>query len=360
LIVQVPGNIGLALSMDAITALSSAVSLAEKVAFLILPAAYGQTDELVVARETHMSWVFLIGEEAYKLKKPIRLPYLDFSTLNKRHAACIAELTLNRRLASDTYKRVVPLTRSSAGSLSIGGPGEVVDWLVVMRRLDTAATLEEALLRDDLSMHDLDRLVATLDRFYRRARKIAISPAMLISLWHRSLAANRLVLAQPKLGLPAGLVRRIDRAQTRFLDRKSLLLASRVRRHRIVDGHGDLRPEHIWLGPPVRIIDGLEFNALLRVVDPLDEIAFLSLECSRLGGDRYGRHIVRRIAAGMSDHEDELFVFYRCYRATLRARLAIAHLIDRVSVSPAKWVRLTRTYLDHALTDALHLERLLD
>jgi aminoglycoside phosphotransferase family enzyme len=307
-----------------------------------------------------MSWVFLVGERAYKLKKPVRFAYLDFSTLERRREACSAELTLNRRLAPDVYRELVPLTRGAMGALAIGGPGGIVDWLVVMKRLDTTATLEHALVDGRLAVRELDPLMATLVRFYRRTTRITISPEMLISLWRRSLSANRQVLLDRRLGLPAGLVRRIDHAQARFLERKRHLLAARARRHCIVDGHGDLRPEHIWLGPPVRIIDCLEFNSLLRAIDPLDEIAFLSLECARLGGDRYGRHLVRRIAAALPDGQDELVIFYRCYRATLRARLAIAHLLDPAPPDPGKWVRLARTYLHLAMKDALRLERLLD
>ena len=91
------------------------------------------------------------------------------------------------------------------------------------------------------------------------------------------------MLLDRRFGLPAGLVRRIDRAQRRFLAGCGGLIAARVRHRRIVDGHGDLRPEHIWLDDKVRIIDCLEFNPRLRVVDPFDEIAYLGLECERLG-----------------------------------------------------------------------------
>ena len=92
-------------------------------------------------RETHMSWVFLAGDRVYKLKKPVRFPYLDFSTLERREAACRAELRLNRRLAPDIYLDVVPLTETG-GRLSIGGDGTPVDWLVMMKRLDERFMLD--------------------------------------------------------------------------------------------------------------------------------------------------------------------------------------------------------------------------
>ena len=110
-----------------------------KVAFLGRLARAATSDQTPV-HETHMSWVFMIGDRAFKLKKPVRLPYLDLTTLQRREAACRAELRLNRRLAPDVYLDVAPL-RLEAGGLSIGGEGRIVDWLVQMRRLDDAQSL---------------------------------------------------------------------------------------------------------------------------------------------------------------------------------------------------------------------------
>jgi len=345
--------------MDTILANSKAEpTLAEKVEFLSRPQTYHSSGE-VVRRETHMSWVFLVGDLVYKLKKPVRFPYLDFSTLARREAACRAEIRLNRRLAPDVYLDVKPLTVSAQG-LSIGGTGITVDWLVMMRRLDERGMLDRAIAADRVETWQLDRLVATLAQFYRRAVPVFLSPAVLLADWARSLAYNRRVLLDPRLGVAAGLVQWLDQAQRRFLARRAGLLAARVRGRRIVDGHGDLRPEHISLGDPVRIIDCLEFNPRLRAVDPYDEIAFFSLECERLGAAWIGDYVGRRMAQSLRDHPPhELFVFYRCHRATLRARLAIAHLLEPNTRTPEKWPRLARIYLRLAAKDAVRLERLL-
>ncbi len=142
---------------------SKAASLETKVAFLKDPASYPFPVRDIISRETHMSFVFLAGDKAFKLKKPVRFPYLDFSTLSRRETACRAELALNRRLASDVYLDVVALTRSNDG-LAIGGPGEIIDWLIVMRRLDENETLENAILTRKLTRGNLDQLMTTLDR----------------------------------------------------------------------------------------------------------------------------------------------------------------------------------------------------
>jgi aminoglycoside phosphotransferase family enzyme len=343
---------------DAVEAPAETVSLADKVAFLGKASSYPHPAPDFERKETHMSWVFLAGDKVYKLKKPVRFPYLDYSTLAKREAACRAELTLNRRLAPHVYETVAPLVRAPQG-LAIGGPGEIVDWLVVMRRLDENRTLEHAILAGALTAAQLDHVVATLVTFYRRARAVFVSSETLLRNWHDSLAYNKRVLLDPRLGLPAGLVRRIDRAQRRFLALRSALIADRVRERIIIDGHGDLRPEHIWLDDAVTIIDCLEFNAGLRAVDPFDEIANLCVECQRLGGAWASERIRRRAIHALRDHlSDELFTFYRCHRATLRARLTIAHLLEAHPRTPEKWPRRAREYLRIAAADAVRLEGL--
>jgi len=299
----------------------------------------------------------LSGDRVYKLKKPVRFPYLDFSNLRRREGACRAELRLNRRLAPDIYLDVMPLTATPRG-LAVGGDGPITDWLVVMHRLDEAQTLERAILERRVEPWQLDRLIATLVQFYRRARRVFLSPAVHLRDWHQSLADNLRLLLDPRFGLPSGLVRRVATVQRRFLSRQGTVVAARVRHRSIVDGHGDLRPEHIWLGDPVRIIDCLEFNPRLRAVDPFDEVAFLGLECDRLGAAWTGKYIRRGVSRGLPDGiSDELFLFYRCNRAMLRARLAIAHLMEPKPRTPEKWPRLARTYLAIAAADAVRLER---
>jgi len=336
---------------------ASAPSLADKVEFLMHGDSYRPPVAEVARHETHMSQVFLAGDRVYKLKKPVHFPYLDFSTLARREAACRAELSLNRRLAPDTYREVAPLVLSQQG-LAIGGRGEVVDWLVVMNRLDEGQMMDHVIGERRLHRWQLDRLAAVLVQFYRRASAVFLSPAIHAAEFWRSLAYNRRVLLDPRFQIPVGSVRYIDAMQRRFLTERAELLAERVRTRRIVDGHGDLRPEHICLGDPVRIIDCLEFNARLRMVDPFDEIAFLCVECERLGAAWAGEYLRRRIMRALHDgHCEELFIFYRCHRATLRARLSIAHLLEPNPRTPDKWGPLTHAYLRLAAADAVRLEK---
>jgi aminoglycoside phosphotransferase family enzyme len=241
--------------------------------------------------------------------------------------------------------------------LSLNEEGSIADWLVVMNRLEDEWSLEQTICDGRLERRHLESLVATLVRFYRHARPVLISPERYVAEWPKNMALTRAVLLDSRLGLPAGLIRKIDRVLCRFAVERRDLLAERVRRHRIVDGHGDLRPEHIWLNDHVRIIDCLEFNAHLRAVDPLDEVAFLALECERLGAPLAGCFIREGVERGLHEQAPpEMFRFYRAYRAMLRARLAIAHLLDAHPRTPEKWPRRARDYLEIAERDAGELE----
>lgn len=301
-----------------------------------------------------MSWVFLTDGVVYKLKKPVRLSYLDFSTLARREEACRAEDRLNRPLAPGVYDGVVALRRRQ-GALRVDGDGDVVDWLVRMRRLDESRTLEARLLAGRIAGAELDALAASLACFYRRARPAGLRPYELLARWRRAVGENVPVLLDARSTAPAGLVRAALRVQRRFLRLRSRQLADRA--SRVVEGHGDLRPEHVWIGQEVKVIDRLEFSAALREVDPADELAFLDLECERLGDPQAGRRLSRRVLARLGDRPPpELYLFYRIYRALLRARLSAAHLFEPEPRTPDKWPRLVRSYLRIAARDARRLD----
>lgn len=338
---------------------NSAAALARKVSFLSRSDSYTPAPPEVRSRETHMSWVFMNGERVYKLKKPVRFPYLDFSTLERRAAACRAEAELNRRLAPDVYIGVVPLTEAK-GSLAIDGTGRVVDWLVVMHKLNEEGTLEAALEDHRVRPAEAERLATTLSRFYSHARRILINPESYVASLRQAAVMDWRVLLDRRFGLPYGTIARVASLQRQFLRGHAEDLIDRVRQRHIVDAHGDLRPEHIWLSAPFAIIDCLEFNSRLRALDALDELAFLHLECERLGEPWVGDAIRRRLAGQLGDDpRSGVFLFYRIGRAMLRARLSIAHLLDPHPRTPEKWPRQARTYLALAEADATRLARLL-
>lgn len=143
-------------------------NLAARVRFLSDPHSYPVAPHRVEAHETHMSWVFLTDDRAYKLKKPVRRPFLDFSTVAKRRFFCEEGLRLNRRLAPETYLGTIPVCRLPSGTFSLGDGGRIVDWVVEMRRLPQADMLDERIARNTVHRRQIDTVAARLAEFYSR------------------------------------------------------------------------------------------------------------------------------------------------------------------------------------------------
>lgn len=320
--------------------------LAEKVAFLRRPDAYPGRVPDVEDIETHMAWVFLAGEFAYKLKKPVRYPFLDFSTLEARRADCEEEVRLNRRLAPDVYLGTLPLTRSGAG-LALGGDGKIVEWLVKMRRLSRLRMLDEAIRRGTLRRSDAEGASELLAAFYARGSPVPLNPAEYVRRLRDDLEENarELVACSPKA--EGDRARRVARALAALVDAEAPLLRQRVRDGRILDAHGDLRPEHVFLGPPPAVIDCLEFNRDFRTLDPADELAFLGLECERLGAPELGSVFLEAYGRRTGDRPPRRLVeLHAAHRALLRAKIAIWHLRDEdLGAEPDRWVARCGSYL---------------
>ena len=325
---------------------SQAVPIDEKVRFLGSPDAYPHRPETVDIVETHMSWVFLAGSRVYKLKKPVRTSSVDFSSLAARRANCLEEVRLNRRLAPDTYRGTIALAYIPGRGLSLGGTGEVVDWLVVMRRLPSDRMLDSLIQADRMSDGKLDRLAAVLADFYARAERPAITPGTYLARHVREQAANRALLTGHRFAIDPDLVDRVLVRLDAVLAASRDELEERAASGHIVDGHGDLRPEHVCLTDPIVIFDCLEFSRELRLVDPFDELAYLGMECSMLGAPRLGPRLIERVATRAQEPVPSRLVrLYTGYRAVLRARLALSHLLDPVPREPQKWEPLTSRYL---------------
>ncbi len=327
---------------DTAAADGAAAALREKAALLSRPATYGPGVNSVEAVETHMSLLFLTGSTVYKLKKPVVYPFLDFSTLAARERNCRDELRLNHRLAPDVYLGLSTITRETSGALALDGRGEVVDWLVRMRRLPAGRTLERLIAAGTVTAAQVEAIAEVLARFYAGAEQGRLTPDEYVGQLRDEHAASRAVLGRFDDGRATRLLGEVQR----FLDEDRGLLRARVAEGRIVDGHGDLRPEHVWLNDPPRIIDCLEFNERLRQVDPFDEITYLGLECARLGAGWIGPILLQKLLAALDDAVDpRLLRFYAGYRACIRARLALAHLAEPSPREPQRWQPLARAYL---------------
>jgi aminoglycoside phosphotransferase family enzyme len=311
----------------------------------------------VSAIETHFAWVFLAGRYAYKLKKPVRHEVIDYRTLVARERACRAELRLNRRLAPHVYLSVVPLTRHDR-ALALGDHRQVEDWLVKMRRLPATRMLEYTLHRRTLRASELEHLVATLVRFFDDAERAPLLGRLYLRRLQQQVDANCRALRAAGSGIDQQRANAVADAQRRILDRAQWPL--RARGSRLVDGHGDLRLEHVYLGPPVCVIDCLEFSRELRRLDPFEEIAFLALEIERVGRPKVADELVRRFSAASNRRiAPAIMRFYMSHRASTRAKLAAWHLGDPQYPDPQPWRARANSYLLDAERHAREALRLL-
>lgn len=271
--------------------------------------------------ETHISVLFLTDHHVYKLKKDINLGFLDFSTLEQRKRACETEVDINRRLAPDVYEGTVPVNQNGNGRISLGGDGQTIDWLVKMKRLpENRCFIHHIHDVQELKRH-LPCVVDQLTSFYRVLEPI--SKEDYVDDFRQHVIHNTGVITDSRYDLPSTTAHRVSALQRWFLFVQEELLHRRVASGHVVEGHGDLRAEHIYLTQPPTIIDGIEFDRQLRILDVADELSFLAVTCQFRGASNVGQDILARVCANLQDSPpDSLLDFYRAYRATVRAKVA--------------------------------------
>jgi hypothetical protein len=293
------------------------------VAALLDPAAYPEPTSGVELVQTHISWVFLTDGYAYKMKKPVDLGFLDFTTLRRRHYYLKQELTLNRRLCPTVYLSVVPITASGAG-VKVGGRGHPVEYLLKMVRLPQERMMDEVADRGELSREHLDRLVTVLVPFYRQA---ATGPPVnrygepgIITYNHEENFAR--IKSQVDDLLSRELFEEIRNFARGFLAHQRPLLRRRLKEGRIRDRHGDLHMANICLANGIYVFDCIEFNPRFRYGDVAADVAFLAMDLDFRGLTELSRYFAARFGAAASDVELFMILdFYKCYRACVRGKI---------------------------------------
>jgi hypothetical protein len=274
--------------------------------------------------ETHASWLALAGRYVFKVKKPVNLGFLDFSTLEKRRHFCQREVALNRRLCPEVYLGVVPIVLR-AGRLCFGGDGKVLEYAVKMRPLPERHFLLRRMARGEAGPRDVDAIVAVLAPFYK-----AHEPTPEIAAWGRVSrlrisTAENFRQTKPFLGetISRAAFEAIRAFTAVFYRRHAALFAARIRERRIRDCHGDLHLEHIHLGPErLTIYDCIEFNDRFRYIDIASDVAFLAMDFDFHERPDLARHFAARMARALGDPGMmRLLDFYKCYRAYVRGKV---------------------------------------
>lgn len=281
-------------------------------------------------RENASSWVLLSGEYAYKIKKPVRLPFLDQASLARRRQLCRAELELNRALAPDVYLAVRALVPSGDDGLlrlaAEDDPG-AVEYAVEMRRFDESRTLAALARAGALADEQLDAVAARVAAFHAGARPLPApadaAGALAAALDRVDRNAEQLLALLPDAAARTRVVAQL-RCAAAFATGRAEELAARAAHGRVRELHGDLRAEHVLPDPPVRIVDRLEFDRALREVDTADEVAFLAMDLTALGAPAAARRFVAAYrAAGGDAGDDALLAWHMLHRAQVRAKVAL-------------------------------------
>ncbi|MCF8079828.1 MAG: AAA family ATPase [Desulfobacterales bacterium] len=293
---------------------------------MMQPEFYPHPVDRVERMETHISIVFLAGESVYKIKKPVSLGFLDFSTLEKRRRFCREEVRLNRRLAEDIYEGVIAVTESN-GRLTLNGDGNPVEYAVKMRRLPDRYTMGRLLAKNALDAADVQRLAAALAEFYRTAPR-----AEKVGGWetvHQNCEEN-FIQMKPFAGriIAPSRFELIRTATTGFLERRHLLFEERLQEGSVREGHGDLRSEHVYFTPDgIQIIDCIEFNERMRYNDVASDIAFLAMDLDYQGAFHISEELLGAFVARFDDFRIfSLIDFYLCYRACVRLKVTCFRL----------------------------------
>ena len=279
--------------------------------------------------ETHISWVFLTGDFAYKIKKPVNFGFLDFTQLDRRKFYCEEEIRLNGRLAPDIYIDVVPVTESN-GTLRLDGQGRVVEYAIRMHQFDTHGLFSNLIDEDRISLQHINALAERLANFHANI-EICSSDAVFGNATNVINPVNQnftilqsLLKSAPQLNA----LNAIQQYSNNLFETLLFTLQQRKKSGHIRECHGDLHLGNIALSDnKIIIFDGIEFNDSFRWIDTMSDIAFLVMDLQDHHRDDYANHLLNRYLELTGDYDGlSVLRFYQLYRAMVRAKVAALRL----------------------------------
>ena len=312
----------------------------ELVSAMLEPGFYPHAPRSVELRETHISWVFLTDHLAYKVKKPVVFPFLDYGSAERRNEMCREEVRLNRRLAPEIYLGVVGVSHSGdRWSLTSEDDPAAIEYAVEMRRVEERRSLASLVARGELAPEQVAAVAGRLARFHAEA-PVAPSDRQVVDVLVETLDENLATLRQACREVADE--RRLDAAQ-RFTDSfvaaRREELEARARAGLVRDCHGDLRAEHVIVPSKgdVYIYDCVEFNPALRQIDVAADFAFLIMDLTALGaGGLASRLIADYRRAGGDPGDDALVSFFASYRAWVRAKVGCLGALELPAGDPER------------------------
>jgi len=326
--------------------------LPELVQALLDPKTYPEAPGPVQLMQTQMSFVFIAGDFVYKVKKPVNLGYLDYTTLEKRRFFCQREVELNRRLCPDAYLGVVPIVKAR-GKISLGGRGKVIDYAVRMRYLPQDRMMNVLLANNQVSADMVTQLAQRLAEFHQKAETSATISAFGDIGAIKVNTEENFDQTEKSIGRTISQEKydRIKSYTRRFIENNVSLFRQRVAEGRIRDCHGDLHAAHICFTDGICIYDCIEFNDRFRYCDVASEIAFLAMDLDHYGRADLSRSFVNAYTGFSRDRELlRLLNFYKCYRAYVRGKVESFKLDDPYisAEEKVKTLAIARKYFELA------------
>jgi aminoglycoside phosphotransferase family enzyme/predicted kinase len=288
------------------------------------PQFYPKPPDMVSHKETHISHLFFVGELVFKLKKPMRYSFLDYSTLEKRRGYYQEELRLNRRLAPSVYIGVMPITFDDLG-WRLGGWAEPMEYVLVMRRLPEKRMLSFLLDTGQVTAAMMRELAELLAHFHRGAERVGHVdprqyPGLVRRQWSENIADLKPLLSN---AIDEAELQAVDGFAHEFIDSHEELFAQRAEQGWLRDVHGDLHTEHVCFAPEgIQIFDCVEFEPKFRRCDLASEMAFLAMDIEARGKSDLVEPFLLRYGERIQDKEFlKLLPFWKCYRAMVRAKV---------------------------------------
>jgi aminoglycoside phosphotransferase family enzyme len=290
---------------------------------LLKPEIYPHSPKKVELVQTQMSFLFLTGDYAYKVKKPVDLGYLDYTTLEKRRFFCQQEIELNRRLCPEIYLEVVPIV-SSQGQIRLGGGGEAIEYAVKMKQLPAERMMDRLLPQDLVTEEMVTRVAEKLAAFHDKART---SPEISAYGTLDAITINteeNFTQTEKYMGISISdqKYNHIKAYTNDFIKSNKSLFQKRIASGRIRDCHGDLHAAHVCISNGIYIYDCIEFNDRFRYGDVASEVAFLAMDLDRFKQADLSQAFVTAYVSLSQDKELlQLLNFYKCYRAYVRGKV---------------------------------------
>jgi uncharacterized protein len=306
--------------------------------------------------QTHISWVFVAPPFVFKVKKPVNLGFLDFSTLERRRYFCQREVDLNRRLCREIYLGVVPIYKTGS-EFSFHAEGEIAEYSVKMRELPHGWFLSELLAKDLVGEKEIDRVISRLYRFYQSE-----IPSAEVEQWGtpeklKISTGENFGQVEPFVGQTISQIAfaTIRHFTNKFYVANENLFLERIQQHRILDCHGDLHLDHIHITPErLSIFDCIEFNDRFRFIDIANDLAFLAMDFDFEGRSDLENLLLRNAARGFHDAGMlNVANFYKCYRAVVRGKVESIQATEKETVDPREHEKHAARYFRLALQYAV-------